>query len=257
MIRKQSPLSVLVFIDSLVVSALQDAGGYAIYRQNNLELHLSCHTCWLSYFTLVCLWGGGTVARLAAWLVARSLGRSVYGHVITKFLEWVDLLGYGAPHARASRGVPLLIRKQRVRYEVSISRTPPIEHGVPKVQSWVQLYSGSIWMILLMKLVIVKPKCMLIIANCFSSLRYQIQLMASQLWLLVASSPQLTNQFPGIVHGKTISPVAAKDLGVHLDQCLNYTIDIANTVSATIVFSSWHRLIKLSTSWTESHSFYL
>ena len=38
-------LSVFVFIDSLVVSALQDAGGYAISRQNNLELHLGCHTC--------------------------------------------------------------------------------------------------------------------------------------------------------------------------------------------------------------------
>ena len=35
---------VFVFIDSLVVSALQDAGGYAISRQNNLELHLGCHT---------------------------------------------------------------------------------------------------------------------------------------------------------------------------------------------------------------------
>ena len=33
-----------------------DAGGYAISRQNNLELHLGCPTCWLSYFTLVCLW---------------------------------------------------------------------------------------------------------------------------------------------------------------------------------------------------------
>ena len=32
-------------IDSLAASALQDAGGYAISRQNNLELHLSCHTC--------------------------------------------------------------------------------------------------------------------------------------------------------------------------------------------------------------------
>ena len=30
---------------SLVVSASQDAGGYAISRQNNLELHLGCHTC--------------------------------------------------------------------------------------------------------------------------------------------------------------------------------------------------------------------
>ena len=37
--------------------------GYAISRQNNLELHLGCHTCWLSYFTLVCLWCGRTVGR--------------------------------------------------------------------------------------------------------------------------------------------------------------------------------------------------
>ena len=215
---------------------------------------MDCHTCWLSYFTLVCLWGGGTIVRLVARLVARSFGVRSRDYQISRMGRF---LGYGAPHARASRGVPLLIRKQRVRYEVPISRIPPIEHGVPRVQSWVQLYSGSIWMILLMKLVIVKPKCMLMIANCFSSLRYQIRLMVSQLWLLVVSSPQLTNQFPGIVHGKTICPVAAKDLGVHLDQCLNYTIDMAKTVSATIVFSSWHRLIKLSTSWTESHSFYL
>ena len=63
-----------VFIYSLVVSALQDAGGYAISRQNNLELHLGCHTCWWSYFTLVCLWCGGMGAR------------SVYGHVITKII---------------------------------------------------------------------------------------------------------------------------------------------------------------------------
>ena len=51
------------FIDSSVVSALQDAGGYAISRQNNLELHLGYHTCGLSYFTLVCLWCGRTVSR--------------------------------------------------------------------------------------------------------------------------------------------------------------------------------------------------
>ena len=38
-------LSVFVFIDSFVVSALQDAGGYEISRQNNLELHLGCRTC--------------------------------------------------------------------------------------------------------------------------------------------------------------------------------------------------------------------
>ena len=44
-VQKQFLLSVFVFIDSLVISALQDAGGYAISRQNNLELHLGYHTC--------------------------------------------------------------------------------------------------------------------------------------------------------------------------------------------------------------------
>ena len=82
-IQKQFPLSVFVFIDSLVVSASQDAGGYAISRQNNLELQLGCHTCWLSYFTLVGLWCGRTVARCTVtWL--------------PNFLGWVDLQSYGA-----------------------------------------------------------------------------------------------------------------------------------------------------------------
>ena len=62
-IQKQFPLSVFVFIDYLAASALQDAGGYAISRQKNLELHLGCHACWLSYFTLVCLWYGRTDGR--------------------------------------------------------------------------------------------------------------------------------------------------------------------------------------------------
>ena len=53
--QRQFLFSVFVFIDSLPVSTLQDSGGYAISRQNNLELHLGCRTCWLSYFTLVCL----------------------------------------------------------------------------------------------------------------------------------------------------------------------------------------------------------
>ena len=44
-IQKQFPLSVFVFIDSLVVSALQDSGFYAISRPKNLELYLGCHTC--------------------------------------------------------------------------------------------------------------------------------------------------------------------------------------------------------------------
>ena len=35
------------------------------------------------------------------WLSCGADGRSVYGHVITKFLGWVDLLCYGAPPTRA------------------------------------------------------------------------------------------------------------------------------------------------------------
>ena len=74
------PLSVFVFIGSLVVSASQDADGYALSRQNNLELHLGCHTCWLSYFTLVCLWCGRTVGR--------AVGRCTVTW-LPNFLEWV------------------------------------------------------------------------------------------------------------------------------------------------------------------------
>ena len=75
-IQRQFPLSSFVFIDSLAASALQEVGGYAISCQNNLELHLGCHTCWLSYFTLVCLWCGWTVGCTVTWL--------------PNFLGWVD-----------------------------------------------------------------------------------------------------------------------------------------------------------------------
>ena len=44
-LKKQFPLSGFVFIDSLAASALQEAGGYAISRKNNLELSLGFHTC--------------------------------------------------------------------------------------------------------------------------------------------------------------------------------------------------------------------
>ena len=90
-IQRQFPLSAFVFIDSLVVSASQDAGDYAISRQNNLELHLGCHTCLLSYFTLAYLWCGRTVGR-------------AYGHVITKFSRMGSLphfLTHGTSRARA------------------------------------------------------------------------------------------------------------------------------------------------------------
>ena len=103
-IQKQFLLSVFVFIDSLVVSALQDSGGYAISRPNNLELHLGCHTCWLTYFTLVCLWCGQTVGC--------SVGRCTVTW-LPNFLGWVDLLSYAAPQARASR-----VRRAPLRTEL-------------------------------------------------------------------------------------------------------------------------------------------
>ena len=86
-IQKQFPLSVFVFINSLVVSASKDADGYTISRQNNLVLHLGCHTCWLSYFTLVCLSFGRTVGR-------------AYGYMITKISRMgrlPNLLTHGGP----------------------------------------------------------------------------------------------------------------------------------------------------------------
>ena len=99
-------ISAFVFIDSLVVSASQDAGSYATSRQNNLELYLGSHTCWLSYFTLVCLWCG------------RTVGRSVYGHVITKFSRMGSL-----PHF-LTHGAPLRsIRARELRYYASHSFT--------------------------------------------------------------------------------------------------------------------------------------
>ena len=73
-------------IDSFVVSALQDAGGYAISRQNNLESHLGYHTCWLSYFTLICLWCGWTVSQAGGWCTVIWL---------PNFLGW-----HGPPLAR-------------------------------------------------------------------------------------------------------------------------------------------------------------
>ena len=42
----------------------------------NLALHLGCHTCWVSYFTLVYLWWGRTGQRTVTWL--------------SKFLGWIS-----------------------------------------------------------------------------------------------------------------------------------------------------------------------
>ena len=101
-IQKQFPLSVFVFIDSLVVSPLQDAGGYVISRQNNLELHLGCHTSWLSYFTLVCPWCG------------RTFGRSLGPCTVTwlpNFLGW-----WGSARARFARAWSSAITWNKVHH---------------------------------------------------------------------------------------------------------------------------------------------
>ena len=81
-IQRQFLLSVFVFIDSFVVSALQDVGGNVISCQNNLKLHLGCNTCWLSYFTFVCLWCGQTVS----W----ASGGRCTDMWLPNFLRWVD-----------------------------------------------------------------------------------------------------------------------------------------------------------------------
>ena len=62
--------------------------GYAISRQNNLELHLGCHTCLLSHFTLVCLWCGRTVGRSVGRCTATWLRKfSRMGSLIYRFSQ--------------------------------------------------------------------------------------------------------------------------------------------------------------------------
>ena len=76
-IQKQFLLSVFVFIHSLFVFALQDAGGFAISRQNNLELHLGCHTCTHVEWVILHWYACGADRRMVNCFV--------YGHLITKF----------------------------------------------------------------------------------------------------------------------------------------------------------------------------
>ena len=49
--------------------------GFAISRQNNFEMYLGCHTFWLSYFTLVCLWCGRRGGRVG-WRTLTSLPKN-------------------------------------------------------------------------------------------------------------------------------------------------------------------------------------
>ena len=57
------------------MSALQDAG--AMRFLDFVELHLDCHTYWLSYFILVCLWCGRTVGQFLVFFFSR-IGRLLH-----------------------------------------------------------------------------------------------------------------------------------------------------------------------------------
>ena len=75
------------------------------FPSKNLELQLGCLTCWLS------LWYERTVAR------------SVYGHVITKFSRMDRLpnfLSYGAPLWRRLQDIALLMKKTQVSNQISL-----------------------------------------------------------------------------------------------------------------------------------------
>ena len=65
-IQKQFPIFVFVFIDYLVVSALHDSGGYAISRQNNLDLHLGIGLPYLSQWVILHWYTCGTDRRSVA-----------------------------------------------------------------------------------------------------------------------------------------------------------------------------------------------
>ena len=84
-------------------------GGHAIFSKQNVELHLGFHTCWSNYFTLVCL------------RCRRTVGRSVYGHVVTKFSRMGSL-----PHF-FTLGAPLReLRAGELRYHSHYSVTESI-----------------------------------------------------------------------------------------------------------------------------------
>ena len=90
-----------LLLDSFVVSALQDAGGYVISRQNNLELHLGYHTCWWSYFTLICLWCGRTVSRAGGRCTVTWLPNFLGWVVSVYFIFLPMVLRWRALRARA------------------------------------------------------------------------------------------------------------------------------------------------------------
>ena len=89
--QKQFPLFVFVCIDSLVVSAPQDAGGFVAMRfPAKITLHLvAIPVDWV----------------ILHWYACGVDGRA-YGHVITKISRmgtWLDFFRYGSTLARSAR----------------------------------------------------------------------------------------------------------------------------------------------------------
>ena len=80
-----------------------------MYKTSGPGLYFGYHTCWLSYFILVCLWCG------------RTAGGRAYGHVITK-MPWMRRLPNFLPNSaplcplRTRRGAPLLCTTEKIRY---------------------------------------------------------------------------------------------------------------------------------------------
>ena len=95
----------LVFIDCFIVSALQDAVGHAIFRQKNLELHLGCHTCWLSYLTMVCLCCGLTDGRRSRdYKSLPKFLRSIDNQIFLPMVRGVPLRALRARESSANTG---------------------------------------------------------------------------------------------------------------------------------------------------------
>ena len=153
-----------------------------------------------------------TVSLIVLMDMSKAFDRLDHNYLLTK-LRRLGLM----PSAAASWfSSYLLFRKQgRVRYEPRFYlRNTSYKtqcRGYPRAQSWVQSYSPCMWMILWMKLVIVKWNCMLMVISSFSSLRYQIQLTPSQVCstnsllinpektkFIVVGLPPLTSQLPPV-----------------------------------------------------------
>ena len=93
-------------IDSFFVSTLQDASGYAISSQNNLELHLGCHLL-IELFYI-----GMPVVRMDGLSGERAGVRSVGRCTVTwlpNFLGWVDYFIC----------LPMVLRARELRYDLT------------------------------------------------------------------------------------------------------------------------------------------